>query len=329
MRFVILGAGAIGATLGARLFEAGEDVVLIARGRHGERLRRSGLTFISARGRRVLPIPTVKHPAALRFRDDDIVLLCVKSQHTEAALADLRTTAGDEIPIVCAQNGVANERMALRRFAQVYAMLVMLPATFLNPAEVVSFAEGAGGVLDCGRFPGSVDERAQDLCDRLRRSGFAATPRPDVMRYKYAKLLTNLGNAVQALCGRLTESDHATFGRMLTNEALACFSAAAIPCASEPEFRAARAALRLHRIDGYARSGGSSWQSVARGAGDIESDYLNGEIVRLGRLHGVPTPANLVLQREAAALIAAGRSAGSLSVAALRDQLRAEGVALS
>ncbi len=45
-------------------------------------------------------------------------------------------------------------------------------------------------------------------------------------------------------------------------------------------------------IAGVPRPGGSSWQSLAKGSGTIEADYLNGEIVLLGRLHGVPTPVN-------------------------------------
>jgi len=50
-------------------------------------------------------------------------------------------------------------------------------------------------------------------------------------------------------------------------------------------------------VDGRPRGGGSSWQSLTRAAGSIEADYLNGEIVLLGRLHGVATPANAVVQR--------------------------------
>ena len=55
--------------------------------------------------------------------------------------------------------------------------------------------------------------------------------------------------------------------------------------------------LSLARVGGARRGGGSSWQSLARGLGSIETDYLNGEIVLLGRLHGVPTPANALVQR--------------------------------
>ena len=55
------------------------------------------------------------------------------------------------------------------------------------------------------------------------------------------------------------------------------------------------------------RPGASSWQSLARGTGSIEADYLNGEIVLLGRLHDVPTPVNLVLQQIAGAAAREGR----------------------
>ena len=55
--------------------------------------------------------------------------------------------------------------------------------------------------------------------------------------------------------------------------------------------------MRLQPIKGSARPGGSTWQSLVRGAETVEVDYLNGEIVMLGRLHGFPTPVNAALQR--------------------------------
>jgi 2-dehydropantoate 2-reductase len=81
-------------------------------------------------------------------------------------------------------------------------------------------------------------------------------------------------------------------------EGEACLQAAGIDFASAEEDRARRAG-RLNLGDGSAHQwpGSSSWQSLARATGTIEADYLNGEIVLLGRLHGVPTPANELLQR--------------------------------
>jgi 2-dehydropantoate 2-reductase len=65
-------------------------------------------------------------------------------------------------------------------------------------------------------------------------------------------------------------------------------------------------------IDGTPRGGGSSWQSLNRGTGTIEADYLNGEIALLGRLHGVPTPLNDLLQRLANGFARERRAPGSL-----------------
>ncbi len=84
----------------------------------------------------------------------------------------------------------------------------------------------------------------------------------------------------------------------MTAEGETVLDAAGIERASPDEDRERRGDhLRLRPIAGERRQGGSTWQSLARRAGAIETDYLNGEIVLLGRLHGVPAPANAVLQR--------------------------------
>ena len=60
---------------------------------------------------------------------------------------------------------------------------------------------------------------------------------------------------------------------------------------------------------------------VHRGTGSIEADYLNGEIVLLGRLHDVPTPVNQVLQRLATSAAREGRRPGTLPLAELIQML--------
>jgi 2-dehydropantoate 2-reductase len=68
------------------------------------------------------------------------------------------------------------------------------------------------------------------------------------------------------------------------------------------------------QIDGAERSGGSTWQSLMRGTGSLETDFLNGEIALLGALHGVPTPYNRMLQEAAAEAAQLGRKPGSYTV---------------
>ncbi len=338
MRFIVLGAGGIGATIGARLLQAGADVVLIARGAHLDALTARGLHFIAPDGDYQLPVHAVGSPAQVDWRDGDVVLLCVKSQQTEAALRALGSALagrGLSVPLICAQNGVANERLALRFVQRVYAMVVNLPALHLEPGVVITHAVG-GGILDLGRFPLGTDTLACEVADWLTRAGFSCRADERAMGWKYAKLLMNLGNAVQAAVTGTDPADASPagadadeamrrIGRLTRAEALACYAAAGIDCASRDEVRARhRGTYRMVDIEGHPRLGGSSWQSVRRGTGDIETDYLNGEIVMLGGLHGVPTPANRICQQLGWQMVRDGLPVGAFSAEAVLASIERE-----
>ncbi|MCU1426539.1 MAG: 2-dehydropantoate 2-reductase [Actinomycetia bacterium] len=296
MRFVVFGAGAVGGVVGARLFQQGHDVVLIARGPHFDAIRSSGLTIESAEDRTTLPVRVVESPGDLAFTPDDVVLLAMKSQDTVTALDALREATSHALSIVCLQNGVGNERAALRRFPDVYGVCVMAPTAHLEPGVVRAWSVPISGLLDIGRYPSGVDDLARDIASAFRKSTFESEPRPDIMRWKYTKLLMNLGNVVEAVCGDSEGSADLT--RRLRSEGAACLRAAGIEFTSQEEDRERRGNLLTPQpIAGAQRGGGSSWQSLARGTGAIETDYLNGEIVLLGRLHGVPIPTNALLQQ--------------------------------
>ena len=318
MRYVIYGAGAIGGAIGARLHGSGREVILICRGAHLEAVQRNGLTLRTPAATLTARVPAVGSPGDIDFREDDAVLLTMKSQHTADALADLRACAPD-VPVICAQNGVANERMALRRFSRVYGMLVVLPAVHLEPGVVLTHATGVGGILDAGCYPAGTDALIERVTADLTAAGFAARPDARVMRLKYAKLLQNIGNAVQALCG--PDAAAGELIRELRAEAMACYEAAGIDYASPAELRERSSQITLGEIEGQARWGGSSWQSLARGAGSIETDFLNGEVALLAALHGTPAPYNRLLQRLAAAAVRDGSAPGSYTV----EQLLAMG----
>lgn len=297
MRFVVVGAGAIGGVVGGRLAEHGHDVALVARGDHGAAIAADGLLVRSPdRQVRVRP-PVVEHVGELTLGDDDVVLLAVKGQDTPAALATLADGPAD-LPVVCLQNGVDNERQVLRRTARVYAVPVMLPATHLVPGVVDASSAPVTGILDVGRYPRGEDDLCRAISFAFGSSGFSSEVNPEVMRFKWSKLLMNLGNALEAACGPVAWSD--PLYRAARAEADAVLDAAGIDVADDEEDAARRGDLiSIEPIDGASRGGGSSWQSLARGQGSIEADLLNGEIVLLGRLHGVPTPVNELLQRTA------------------------------
>ena len=318
MRYIIYGAGGIGGGIGALLTRAGREAILIARGDHLIAMREQGLLIRRASGVERVAVQTAAHPAEIAFHEDDVVLLTMKGQDTQAALDDLEAAAGPQISVVCAQNGVANERAAARRFGEVYAMLIVMPATFLVPGEIALHAEPLAGLLDCGRFPRGADDRIAAVCADLEAAGFSATPDDHAMRLKYGKLLTNLRNALQALCGVREEQagpDLQGFVGRLRDEALACYDAAGIAYAPLDEINRRRAAVfSSEQVEGVERGGGSTWQSFRRGLPGIETDYLNGEIVLLGVEHGIPTPANRALQLLAKTALSEGRDVGDTSL---------------
>jgi 2-dehydropantoate 2-reductase len=324
MRFVIYGAGGIGGVIGARLFEHGHDVALIARGAHREAIEANGLQIDSVDGSRTLRIPVAGDPSTLELSVDDVVLLAMKGQDTYGALDALSTSAPPGIAVVCAQNGVANERAALRMFANVYGMCVMCPTGHLEPGVVEAYSSPITGLLDVGKYPAGVDTMSRTIAAALEASTFKSEPRDDIMRWKYQKLLMNLGNAIEAACGPAAR--RSDIARLALREALACLEAAGIEFVSRDEDLARRGnLLQMHDVGERTRGGGSSWQSLARGTGTIETDYLNGEIVLLGRLHRVPTPVNAGVQRVARELAASGAPPASMSA----DELLARVTAAS
>lgn len=325
MRYVVVGAGAVGGTVGGRLYDAGHDVVLVARGAHAAAMREHGLRL--AMPDRVL---TVRAPVAtsigeVTLGENDVVLLATKSQDTAGALEALVAARGD-VPVVCVQNGVANERLASELFARVYGVVVMLPAVLLEPGRIDAQGQPFSGLLDIGRVPDGVDDLAVRVASDLATSGFVSRPVPDIMRWKYAKLLRNLGNAVEALCRPKDGADDDAdleaaldLDRRLREEAEACFTAAGIAWVSDEEWREhRREQVEYAPVEGRSRAGGSTWQSLARGNASIEVDYLNGEITELGRRCDVPTPVNAALQRIATRAVAAGAGPGSMTPSQLR-----------
>ncbi|MFF0011920.1 ketopantoate reductase family protein [Streptomyces sp. NPDC005374] len=328
MRYIIIGAGAVGGAVGGRLAGAGHEVVLVARGAQYTALRDGGLRLRVPDGEFTYRLPVVDGPGELgALRPDDVLLLAVKTQDTESALdtwgpapVEGGGTAAGRLPLLCAQNGVEGQRIALRRFRHVYGVCVWLPATFVEPGLVSAAGSPLTGILHLGVYPHGTDERVRRIAADLEKAPFEAPVVPDLARWQYAKLLSNLANAVEAVTGPVEGEEALSFVERVRAEGAAVLDAAGIAYASGEEQRAVRGhKVDLVPLDGAPRGGGSSWQSLTRGTGTIEADHLNGEIVLLGRLHDVPTPLNELLQHLANTFARERRAAGSMP---LRDLVR-------
>jgi 2-dehydropantoate 2-reductase len=289
--YVLYGAGAVGGVIGARLHLAGHDVSLVARGEHLARIRADGLRLDTADGVHEIRAPATDTAADVDWSAAPVVLLSVKSHQTEAALADLVRAAPETTPVVCAQNGVANEPAALRLFPATYGITVMLPSLHLEPGLVVQGCHPVPGILDVGRYPAGTDGVAERVAADLRSAGFESVPRPDIMAWKYRKLVTNAVSDVSAVLPDEAED----LEPIVRAEAEAVLAAAGVPLVTRVADLARRGDLLAYRAD--VDGPNSLGQSLVRGTPRTEVDFRAGEIVLLGRLHGVPTPANERIQR--------------------------------
>ncbi|MET0447113.1 MAG: 2-dehydropantoate 2-reductase N-terminal domain-containing protein [Aeromicrobium sp.] len=319
-RYVVIGAGALGGILAAELHATGASAVLVARGAHGAAIRSEGLRIRRPDTTDVVRVPVVSGPDDIALDPDDVLVLAVKTQDVETVLQAwswLPVTGGGvaaDLPILTLQNGLATEDAVLRRFGEVYAATAWIAASHLTAGEVVSPSWPTVGIVWLGTHHGGTDERAESIAADLRAAHFAATAVPDVERWKAHKLRGNVVNGLDLFAG--DEADLARAGALLLAELDAVYAAAGIVPIDPAEAVADVPSLDIGTVPGHEIHRRSTWQSFARGAGS-EVDYLNGEVVLLGRRHGVATPVNEALQRTLGLRSATGASTEPIDVSEL------------
>jgi thiosulfate/3-mercaptopyruvate sulfurtransferase len=341
-RYIIIGAGAVGATVGAQLHQGGHRVVLVARGAHLDALRAHGLTYIRPEGRHLLDIPAIAGPSEITLEPDDVLVLATKSQDTEAVVAEWAwqrvsprkpvgpagptasahtsgSSAAQSLPIVLLQNGLENSRSALRRFATVLDAVVLIASSHLAAGEVISPSAPTVGAVYLGGSPLRVPAVAPEVADDLRGAGFAVQIVPDIERWKAGKLVGNIGYNLDALYAPGPLRDRAAAA--LRAEAQRVLEAAGFPTADlRAESEIDLSGLITRPVPGHERAGSSTYQSLAR-AGTPESDFLYGEIVLQARLTGRDAPLSARVQQGLAELARDEGRPGLLGEADLLDLL--------
>lgn len=290
MRVIIYGAGAIGGVVGGHLARIGLNVILISRPEHVKAIQGNGLRFITPTGTYILRLPAVTTPNQINLRPDDVVFLCMKGQNTEEALHDLRAVTKD-LPIFCFQNGVRNEEITARYFPRVYGVRVYVGANYLTNGEVVARYDPPGSLI-MGCYPMGIDVLVETIATKLRTAGFLVMVTSNVMPYKWGKLMFNLINAVDSITNA-KRGDNAVITKAAQQEAAEILNLAGIRWISAEELALEWPESTMQtRISLPVEVRSSSWQSLVRQQGTIETDFLNGEIVRLAKKMGRQAPIN-------------------------------------
>ena len=307
MKFAVVGAGAIGGYLGAKLARAGEDVTFIARNRNLEAIRANGFKLILEDGseEHAPTAKAVQHMA--EAGPQDVVLLTVKAHQVGDLLPDLRELFGPHTMVVTMINGIpwwyfhklpgAHEGMGLESVdpgGRLAAAIeperiigsVVYPAAELVEPGVVRLIEGNRFTL--GELDGSRSERIAGLSEVMMRAGVKAPVSKDIRSELWVKLWGNLSfNPISALTHATLEDicrfppTRALASRMMT-EAQSVAEALGVRFKISLEQRIAGA-------EGVGAHKTSMLQDVEHGRA-LELEALVGSVVELGRITGTPTP---------------------------------------
>ena len=307
MSICIVGAGAIGGLLGARLALADEQVTLIARGTHLAAIREHGLVLEHPDGRRDVARPARTTADMAEAGPHDVVIIGVKAHQLPALAQPMRALYHQETIVVAAQNGVPwwyfyhhesqwaghtitatdpDGSLAANIELERVIGCVVYPAAAIVTPGVVRHTEGNRFTL--GEPRGTKTDRVTHLAQILAHAGFKAPVRDDIRTELWIKLW---GNAVFNPISALTGATLADICQYPPTRALA----AAAMC--EVQAVAAQLGIQftisLERRIAAAEQVGAHKTSMLQ---DIEAgkpteiDALVGAVTELGRLTGTPTP---------------------------------------
>jgi 2-dehydropantoate 2-reductase len=309
MRIAIIGAGAIGSVIGGLIFKAGEDVALIGRKPHVDAINRSGLILEGGSAKTVIRIKAAEY---LDFKPD-LALLTVKAQDVESSVKKtLPFMSG--IQVVTMQNGVKSDDQVARLLGKenIISSVVVFNGQFLEPGKVSYSIPFSKTALLIGEPFGNKGNRLQTLSALLNRA-LGTDISEDIRAAHWTKLIWNLQTAVPAVTGlSYQESYQYPEVRELTinllKEGLKVIKAAGIKTVNIPGFpmgsieTMARESLlvastllkKIAESLGEVPVLGSTLQSIQRRT-STEVDYLNGEIVKMGKKIGIAAPVNSLI----------------------------------
>ena len=323
-RYAIVGAGAVGASLAAQFELSGIRYALVGRGAQIGHIKKLGLSYQRPSGKRQISLNAFDITDPPELTRDDILLLTVKSQDAASSLtfwswrqvSDSGGAIAAHLPVVTFQNGLATEAIALRTFARVYGASILTPARFTETGNVVAAGDPQVGVVTIGRFPTGSDETAEQIAADLNRANYLAETSNDIQRWKAAKLLHNVRNVLELFAG--AENLRVSITDALVNEARLALGAAGYDLALPSERAKDISGWRIAQDSGIQPGQQSTWQSFTRGASS-EVDFLNGEIVLLGRLHSIRTPYNEAVQKLAGRLEHQGAFTNAVPLEAIQS----------
>ncbi|WP_321505500.1 2-dehydropantoate 2-reductase [uncultured Methanoregula sp.] len=288
-RILVLGAGAVGLPLAARLSRAA-DVVAVTREPHARIISRDGLVLSGAWGEETCRFRCVSEVS--KESDFDYILITSKSQDTEAICRQYQDLIGDH-ETVSFQNGIGNEETISRFSDRVIGGVVMSGFVREGAREIRVTANA--GPMQLGRFPEGLDDGPQNLASILTRAGVPTETTDHIRGKLWSKNLINCSlNPLSAITGvtygKLREPDSWHIIDQMVREIFAVVRAEGISLPwGDPDVYLGYLYGAL--IPVMAGHSSSMLQDILHGR-KTEIDYMNGAVVAAGERLGIPTPCN-------------------------------------
>ena len=288
-RITVIGAGATGGYVAARLARAGLPVTVVARGRTKELMSRDGIHVTEPDGSRFTDKPdSVVELSELRPGSDAVALFCVKGYATLDVLREAADVMKHYRAVVCLQNGVANEERlsTVVPRERILAGVLYLGAARTQPNEIVCTADAR---LHIGPYDGAKPDLVTDVAEILGSSGLETHAEDDALSAKWQKFLFNCAlNPLTAVTKMklgpiLATREGASLFAALLDEAIATAEKVGAPLPTSARQKVLETAERMNIS--------SSMAEDLEAGRQIEIDEFTGHVLSMADASSAPVTA--------------------------------------
>ncbi|MFX1451415.1 MAG: ketopantoate reductase family protein [Promethearchaeota archaeon] len=290
MKIAIMGAGAIGSLFGGLLSKSGEDVTLVGRPKHVNAINDNGLKIEGVSGEHIIKVKATSDPADLDMVD--LILLTVKAYDVEKAVVDINSIIEPETSILCLQNGLGIVDIISKTIKtnQIIRGTTTNGALFLKPGHIKHTGKGDTII---GRMTGEVDNKLEMIKAIFDKAGFLTTISTSINEILWNKLMINISiNPFGALTGlpngRLREFFEDSM-KTVIEEAVEIANGVGI------EIDLNKALDKTFNVQFNTKNNLNSMLQDVQRKKKTEIDFINGIIVKYGKILKIATPLNSLL----------------------------------
>ncbi len=295
MKICVLGAGALGSSIGGLLTEAGLDVHLVDTWKeHVDALNQKGLRLKEQDGERVIKVQATDNVRTLG--SIDLMIVLVKSYFTEQAIHSAKSIIGKDTIVLSLQNGLGNEEIIAQVIGKGHVLggVTHAGGVLLAPAQVLVGRKGK--LTYIGELDGKKTTRVNEVSQLFSSAGIQTVVTENIYEKIWSKLLVNVAVSPLSAITGLPHGGMTSVGEVVSCAEAAVAEAVEVARASGVVLPTADPSqVWKMATEGLPQDHKSSMlQDIEKGS-RTEIDFINGAVVKWGEQHGVPTPVNRTL----------------------------------